>query len=98
MLVVEERNLLEDTTKGKFEFEGQALHNSAERGQQNVNGRNGMRSRGKLTPMMMAAGIIVNQAICKLTPTRNKMIKEEKRGNKIIIYLVVKILKIVVHL
>jgi adhesin HecA-like repeat protein len=41
MLVVEERNLLEDTNKGQFEIKGQTLYNSAGRGQGRGRGRFG---------------------------------------------------------
>jgi hypothetical protein len=41
MLVVEEKNFLEDTTKGKSKFEGQALYNSAGRGRGRGRGRFG---------------------------------------------------------
>ena len=41
MLVVEERNLVEDTNKGKTKIEGQALYNSAGRGQGRGRGRFG---------------------------------------------------------
>ena len=41
MLVVEERNLVKDINKGKSEIEGQALYNSAGRGQGRGRGRFG---------------------------------------------------------
>ena len=41
MLVVEERNLVKDINKGKSEIEGQALYNSAGRGQGRGRGRYG---------------------------------------------------------
>ena len=41
MLVVEERNIMEDTNKGKTESEGQALYNSVGRGRSRGRGRFG---------------------------------------------------------
>ena len=39
MLVVEERNQIEDTNKGNYESEGQALYNSGGRGRGRGHGR-----------------------------------------------------------
>jgi hypothetical protein len=50
MLLVEERNLVEDTNKGKLEIEGQALYNSARRArgrQQTIFGRNKHERQGE---------------------------------------------------